>query len=490
VLALCDDLYTTLTRGRERTVLYTDKTMKCLIVIVLNLYAAFINDDKRYVRYSRRPGKYIGNRYNPQRISYRRLKPKIDGLQSAGFLEQKLGIPGQRRFSDGRQSRMRASALLMKRFAELLPEMIERVPDEEVLILKSSKSSSSKGRFIDYPETTETNEMRNRIREINEYLAGVQIELYISDKRMRQLAEQLRRDPDREPIDFGRTTLRRIFNDGRWDHGGRFYYGWWQEIPRTDRGFVLLNHHQTVEIDFSGIHLTILYIQAGHGTFNGDPYDIGCEPQYRGLIKKALNIMINAGSDRKALEAIRESFKEMGAPRRYPTPERLVNALKDMHSGIRQYFGSGAGVAAQFVDSQIAERVMLSLGRRGIAVLPVHDSFIVDELKESHLRDAMDEAFKAETTHICGVKIKNPPWLERMGERPELGIESLDANHRQEFAGFYRRDLEWQRKIKRMVKGGWQRKEQVTSISRAIADTSVELQPEDELFVPGRLLTS
>ena len=43
-------------------------------------------------------------------------------------------------------------------------------------------------------------------------------------------------DPDKRPIDLTRRTLVRIFAEGQFDKGGRFYRGWWQNVPSSTAG--------------------------------------------------------------------------------------------------------------------------------------------------------------------------------------------------------------------------------------------------------------
>ena len=51
--------------------------------------------------------------------------------------------------------------------------------------------------------------------------------------------------------------VRRIFNNSRWDEGGRYYGGWWQRCPKTYRENIVFDGVGTAEIDFSGIHIVI-----------------------------------------------------------------------------------------------------------------------------------------------------------------------------------------------------------------------------------------
>jgi len=68
----------------------------------------------------------------------------------------------------------------------------------------------------------------------------------------------------------------------------------------------------------------------------------------------------------------------------------MLDRLKVKHKAIRKYFNQGEGVKLQYIDSQVAEAVMLDMVGKGIPVLSIHDSFIVevghrDKLKQSML---------------------------------------------------------------------------------------------------------
>jgi len=51
------------------------------------------------------------------------------------------------------------------------------------------------------------------------------------------------------------------------------------------------------------------------------------------------------------------------------------------------------GLQLQYLDSQIAEAVMLILMKQDVPCLPIHDSFIVPRDKAAQLRQAMQVAF-------------------------------------------------------------------------------------------------
>ena len=78
--------------------------------------------------------------------------------------------------------------------------------------------------------------------------------------------------------------------------------------------------------------------------------------------------------------------------------KRLVNKK---HEPIKESFQSMAGLEAQYIDSQIAEQVMLTMIDSDSIALPIHDSFIVRIGHKGLLLDAMEKACR----DIIGVNI-------------------------------------------------------------------------------------
>ena len=72
----------------------------------------------------------------------------------------------------------------------------------------------------------------------------------------------------------------------------------------------------------------------------------------------------------------------------------LIEALKDKHPEIKDQLFSGKGGELQYQDSQIAEYVLKDMKARGQPVLPVHDSFIVQDKYMAHLYSSMKETYR------------------------------------------------------------------------------------------------
>jgi hypothetical protein len=264
--------------------------------------------------------------------------------------------------------------------------------DEETIILRKAKDKSSKSKkkeLVHYIDTDETNKMRSNLEEINALLDRTWIDIEISDEEHIKLNEKMDKEPDNSPIDFTRRKLRRIFNNSSFEQGGRFYHGWWQEISSSYRKYITISDKLTEEEDFGGIHVRMLYALEGIELGSEDTHIIeGYGSEYREQVKRAIYIIINAETRDKAIYAINS---KLTLPIN-ETAQDLFNQLELKHPKIAKYFATGKGIELQYIDSQIAEKVMLRLARDNIVALPVHDSFIV---RMSHINDLKEEMYKA-----------------------------------------------------------------------------------------------
>jgi hypothetical protein len=187
-----------------------------------------------------------------------------------------------------------------------------------------------------------------------------------------------------------------VFVDGSLEMHGRFYGGWWEGIPEEYRELIVINGSTVAELDFKAIHPHILYCLEGATLPNDDPYKLAGYPDtaaMRKLIKRFLLMIVNAKDAKGAKGALREAFrKDKRKARRLglPAPEPpvaltdksldpMVPLLRERHRPIQHQFFSSMGNKLMYYDSQIAEAVLLHFAYKGIPVLPVHDSFVVEE---------------------------------------------------------------------------------------------------------------
>ncbi|MCH6568106.1 MAG: hypothetical protein IH801_07060, partial [Nitrospinae bacterium] len=81
----------------------------------------------------------------------------------------------------------------------------------------------------------------------------------------------------------------------------------------------------------------------------------------RSDIKKAFNIIINCCNRREATETIDGKIKNKKLSPKLISGKKLIDEFEQKHPLIKNKIASGEGVFGQFIDSQIAEKVILSL---------------------------------------------------------------------------------------------------------------------------------
>lgn len=223
--------------------------------------------------------------------------------------------------------------------------------------------------------------------------------------------------------------LKAVFNKADFLRGGRLYSGknGWQNLSQEDRKNITFDDRSSVEADFKGMHINMLYALAGHPAPH-DPYAMisGTDNAMRTVVKKMLLVSINAKNDRETVGVmtgyetkLRDQLKTNGyldyeenqvlnllSRQRGNCWWELLSEIKNAHAPIQKFFCSDAGGSLMYKDSQIIMEAILSLIRQGIPCLPVHDSIIGPKAHRETLCQTMDEAFfKFMGTH-CPIEIK------------------------------------------------------------------------------------
>lgn len=513
-----------------------------LRLILINLYLVNDLDPTRYIAFSRDPIKYTqynetARRYRFMNLRYEAMKHVIDTFKDPefGFIEQEIGFqnPGT---GNRKTSKMRATEkliILLRDTYKIPIHNAKRPPDLDVIVMRNKKyinvkqedgtlEKVKKKYDVEYTDTSDTRRMRANLKRINSLIEKHFIGLALPDRNLEKMTLEMISKGQREKgkvrnIDFTQTTNRRVFNNGKWDQGGRFYSGWWQEVPSDYRKHIRIDNFSTVEIDFSGLHFALLYLEEGLSVPKDDAYelnfindkvnqyvngltvadlqvvidehieenpieagDIAGSPlkgevlriynkAARLYLKKAANIALNAEDQKSAISAInlqcRIERKKAPFLKSVPTKD-LIQRLKDKHSLLGDIFYTGRGVFLQNVDSHIAERVQLILADKDIPVLCVHDSFIVSRLHEKDLFDAM----KTATTERYGEHLKSKTSETALGEiwrtgleddfRYPVNLEAHDHTAPEKYKEYYKRMHQFEQRTGKDVMALWEKTRQ------------------------------
>jgi hypothetical protein len=378
------------------------KTKKHLKVILLDLYLCWLEDEEKSLGIGMSNSFYNDkSRYNSLHIS--NLMIKVVHRLSR---EDLIGLhPGSE--SAKKVTRIWAEELLIKKFKEAAIDqfMVVSHEDRETVILKDNEKKLIEYRDDELTETdaAKVQKMRELLKEYNDALHNTFIDIPTLDKGYIENVTS-GRDEVRHSISHHHKFVYRVFNNGSFRQGGRFYGGWWQNIPKAYRKDIFIDDQSTVEIDFKAIHIKLLYAQLGleidEELRGDDAYTIEIpftddDEEARQIGKMLLLICINAKDEYSALKAFRSGlvnlgYGKVGLKDKDLTP--LIQSLKDKHPKIQSSFCSNAGIHLMNIDAEIAALVLEDCLYINLLPLIIHDSFIINSLEEEQLRLFMKDA--------------------------------------------------------------------------------------------------
>jgi hypothetical protein len=414
------------------------KTLKwlALICILSNLFLATwlgvpVMFSRNYHHYQ------VPKRYRYDFYTRHHMLPIVNKLEKAGFIEV---VPG--RHDLGKMSRMWATEKLLDRLEELAIDDVEKLPPPDPVIM--TKQIRKGNRYVnqptDYKDDTKTVEMRRFLHCYNSLLKEVRVEIELPPETYRTLSEKAvlyyivmakgvtldrevvkllntvygveREDTLREVIythtsllSFSNTlslnyiNLHRVFNRESWETGGRFYGSEAQTLPEELRQYLLINGEATEELDFSAMHLRMLYHLRGLEAPDGDLYGFGAS---RELNKLVALIVINCEPEQDEFKAISAAFRDDRELRskfgdgilKHDFVRQLIADFKVAHPAIADDFFSGCGLKLQYRDSLIMEDILKHFVGKEVPIIPVHDSLIVPESHADEARQVMKETYR------------------------------------------------------------------------------------------------
>ena len=326
------------------------------------------------VSYSRRKHWYAEHPsrfYWPKWFTYDYILKAVAQLTAAGMFVHDQKKPGNRHW----QSWFRATEKLMG-----LKTEIKYQPKHRVILRDKEKNE------IAYNERARlVIKMIRDIDAVNAYLARQTI----------VLGNALLKEGDPLFVDLHcitgalRISTRRIFHDGSFDLGGRWYNDL-QNIPRAARNRLRLNGQPVAIHDYSAFYPGLLYAMVG-ATCDGDPYAIPDWPRH--ISKPTLNILINAKSQTAAVRATAKKLKELGDSTsqkdRHNKARAIIGALKKRNAAIARYFNSDIGKRLMHYEAFVLHDNMRDLMKLEIPFLPLHDALLVPAAAEPRLIQIM-----------------------------------------------------------------------------------------------------
>lgn len=381
---------------------------KIFKAVLLDLYVCWCEDSTQWLGISTNNNSWnTGSRYNSLHIS-RNIKGLLDKLRVLCLIDRL-----NHRHSDidprfNHTARYRASSTLRSIFYKYQfgIDHVSKAPEREVIILRKNDVDGfgddiASNSPVEYEDTDETVQMRLQIQAYNELLVKHHIDLgsaessriVISywDKKLKKRREQ------KIVVGQHNKFVYRVFSRGSFGCHGRFYGGWWTRIPSDMRKDIFIDGQPTHEVDFKSLHIHLLSARSGV-LLPADPYrlpiqlfdDLDADTQ-RKWMKALILHSINSKSTKEAFKAFRHDAK-YGDPMKNATDKQLQLLLSEFikcYPHLEKFLCSDQGIYLMRQDSDIAAEVIRLMTRRGIPVLCVHDSFIVDVFHWVELREAM-----------------------------------------------------------------------------------------------------
>ncbi|WP_062309529.1 hypothetical protein [Polynucleobacter sinensis] len=254
---------------------------------------------------------------------------------------------------------------------------LELERSKNVIQLREEKPiGKTRGKLIHYQETPLTRHYRDEMEQINSFLRAADI-CYQGNK----------------DIDDSRVELKRIFNNGSFEEGGRLYGGFWIGMKSEDIREITIDDEWVIALDYGQMAVRLAYSLAKAPIPFDDGYLIPSWEKARDVTKKLINVMLNS------------TDYELTVPKKieklYPYREKIErNLFADIysfHKPISRFFGKSNGMKFMFLESEILIDVLLELNGKGIVALPIHDCILVKESAQKVAKDVMLRVFKQHT---------------------------------------------------------------------------------------------
>ena len=402
--------------------------------LLMELYHSYLTDKEQYIAFHVGHDHYdfkvtladgaVGNRYNRNpHITHTYFTGCIEYLAGKDYIEVNPG--GSFRDGEGGQygylSRMRATDSLVALWGEhrFDPGMIKRFQPEETMILKApmvripyvykgkKRTRKYKALIPDYEDTRDVRDKRKVVDSYNILLDRTHIDVdvdCITNADSEDLLDRLlhAKDVFRYSINLGAKRVYRVFNNGSFYEGGRYYGGFWVGCPGVLRKYITINGEKTCELDYSGIHINLLYAfkKINFAELRTDAYELVDNDPERKLNKLILLTAYNAENPKDTASAVFDKARLDGTLHRYNLRGHQqiydkLELLKQKHEPIKEFIANKFGSKLQYHDSCVIEQLIKHFTKHKIPILTVHDSIICQRRYRDFVRDKMLELYTA-----------------------------------------------------------------------------------------------
>lgn len=305
---------------------------------------------------------------------------------------------GRRGYRISDRSKMPSLIEPRERLADHLPlsppewRAIHQIDDPVLVILKEGKDEDGNAAALVYRETAQSKKFANQVRRINGFLREADIEVSGQDDFGLSLGR------NGQIIAPYRRSLRRIFNNGTWQHGGRLAGGFWMSMERAQRQRIRIDGQHVAEVDYGQLFPRLAYVRAGAPQPDGDLYDLFGDRTGRDGCKKLMNALLFAkGPPKNWPEDTRRHFPD-GINLR-----TAVEMLAAKHAPIAHLFGKGLGFQLMRIESDMLIEVLTELASAGVTALPLHDAVLVAKSHADVAQKTMGAVFERWSRSPCAI---------------------------------------------------------------------------------------
>lgn len=317
----------------------------------------------------------------------------IDLLSAMGLIAE-----GRRGYRISAKSKSPSLIEPQERLADHLPltppewRAICQIDNSVLVVLKEGKDKDGNAAPIAYRETAQSKKFANQVRSINGFLREADIEVAGQDDSGLTLGR------DGQIIAPYRRSLRRIFNNGTWLHGGRLAGAFWLSMPRTERRRIRIDGQRVAEVDYRQLFPRLAYVRAGAPQPEGDIYDVFGDGTGRDGCKKLMNALLFAkGPLKNWPEHTRQHFPK-GMKLR-----TAVEMLVAMHSPIAHLFGKSVGFQLMRIESDMLIEALAELAAAGVTALPLHDAVLVAQSNADAAQTTLRTVFERWSRSPCAI---------------------------------------------------------------------------------------
>ena len=376
-------------------------------VLIVHLYETFLDDPSLWTGVARSANAYAPtSRYNGLNISFK-IVQLIDGLVELGYLDFVGGSNdknngGWKSFT----SRIRPSHILKVEFAKCTAESFDIYKHKsKTAVILSDFDTDIEGKLIrrrgkrlrpllEYEDTNETQQMELMLYAYNSLLQKTYIDIATLEKSY--IERETKVGIQRIPINQNNKFVSRIFSGGSWTNNGWFYGGFWQQLDSNYKKDIFINNKPTIEVDYKGIHPSILSINKGKD-FNG--YELNeiilpgfSKEQQIKVLRLLVLTALSTSSKAQAYKAFRTSSD---VSLKDPELDKLIDAFLGLNPHFACELFNDRIVNLLYQDSLITEYVIKKFTYSDVPILSIHDSFIIQYDQILNLKKYMSEASKA-----------------------------------------------------------------------------------------------